>query len=67
MTILFVTAPAQIYMNIGDNIHIKQNVKHRFTELKDSRIIKFSTQHFDSDLYRIEKSGMAKWKTKNKN
>lgn len=44
-------------MEKGDIVHISPNTYHRFTGLKDSRIIEISTQHFDSDSYRKEVSG----------
>ena len=44
-------------MNEGEIQHIKQHVKHRFTGLKDSKIIEFSTHHKESDSYRGELSG----------
>ena len=44
-------------MKPGDSIHIKPGCKHRFTGLKNSEIIEFSTHHEDSDSYREELSG----------
>ena len=41
----------------GDVQEIKPGDKHRFTGLKDSEIIEFSTHHEDSDSYREELSG----------
>src|SRR3989338_5197239 len=38
----------------GDSILIMPNTKHRFTGLKDSEIMEFSTHHEDSDSYREE-------------
>ena len=43
----------------GDKQLIKPNQKHRFTGLKDSVIIEFSTHHKDEDSYRDEVSGKA--------
>jgi len=47
----------QLIMTKGDDIHIPPNTRHRFTGLKDSEIIEFSTHHNDSDSYRIEEGG----------
>jgi len=44
-------------MNIGDSQLIEPNQKHRFTGLKDSRILEISTHHEDGDSYRDEESG----------
>jgi len=43
-------------MNPGDVQHIKPWMNHRFTGLKDSIIIEFSTHHKNSDSYRLEES-----------
>ncbi len=45
-----------IVLETGDSYRIKPFIKHRFTSI--TRICKFievSTQHFDSDSYRVEK------------
>ena len=44
-------------MKSGDIVHIVPNVYHRFTGITDSKIVEFSTQHFDNDSYRNTKSG----------
>ena len=41
-------------MEVGDVFHIPPLLAHRFEALEDSDIIEFSTQHFESDSYRIE-------------
>jgi len=40
-------------LNEGDNITIPQGLPHQLEALEESEIIEFSTQHFDSDSYRI--------------
>lgn len=47
-------------MNEGDSIHIQPNDVHRFTGIRDSIIIEFSTHHDDSDSYRQVKSRKAR-------
>jgi len=47
-------------MNKGDVIHIPQKTIHRFTGIEDSKIIEISTEHFDSDSYRLIKGGKVK-------
>ena len=39
----------------GDSIHIPARRRHALVARKDTRIIEFSTQHFDEDSYRILK------------
>jgi mannose-6-phosphate isomerase-like protein (cupin superfamily) len=41
-------------MKKGDIQHITPLTKHRFSGLKDSVIIEFSTHHEESDSYRVE-------------
>ena len=43
----------------GDSEVVEPLQKHRFTGLKDSRIIEFSTHHEDSDSYRETESGFV--------
>ena len=44
-------------LNPGDVQILSPLTKHRFTPLKHSKIIEFSTHHEDSDTYRDTKSG----------
>jgi quercetin dioxygenase-like cupin family protein len=39
----------------GDNFHVYQGLRHRMEAIEDTELFEFSTQHFDSDSYRIEK------------
>ena len=39
----------------GDKFHVPTGMRHQVYALKDTHIFEFSTQHFDSDSYRIEK------------
>jgi len=41
----------------GDILEVNQSSKHRFTGLKDSKIIEFSTHHEEDDSYRDVESG----------
>lgn len=47
-------------------VHIRPGVLHKLTALEDSRIMEVSTEHFESDSYRIEPSGngWTWWKCK---
>lgn len=49
-------------MNPGDLQLIEPNQKHRFTGLKDSKILEISTHHEDNDSYRDEESGKVNLK-----
>ena len=39
----------------GDNFHIYRGLRHQMIALQDTELFEFSTQHFDSDSYRIQK------------
>lgn len=45
----------QIEMNNGDAYHIQPGLIHQMVALEDCTIIETSTQHFDSDSYRVTK------------
>lgn len=42
-------------INPGDALHIYKGLRHQMEALEDSELYEFSTQHFDSDSYRIIK------------
>jgi quercetin dioxygenase-like cupin family protein len=42
-------------LETGDNFHVYTGLRHRMEALEDTELFEFSTQHFDSDSYRIEK------------
>ena len=46
-----------IELEPGHSIDIPQMLAHRFAGMEDSDLIECSTQHFDSDSYRIGPSG----------
>jgi mannose-6-phosphate isomerase-like protein (cupin superfamily) len=39
----------------GDNFHVYRGLRHRIQAIEDTELFEFSTQHFDSDSYRINK------------
>jgi len=39
----------------GEKFHVPRGMRHQMIALKDTTIFEFSTPHFDSDSYRIEK------------
>ena len=39
----------------GDNFHVYRGLRHQMLALEDTELFEFSTQHFDSDSYRIIK------------
>lgn len=39
----------------GTNFHVYRGLRHQMIALEDSELFEFSTQHFDSDSYRIQK------------
>ena len=46
---------SKIVLGPGDNFHVYRGLRHRMKALEDTELFEFSTQHFDSDSYRIEK------------
>ena len=45
----------QKILHPGDNFHVYVGLRHQMVALEDSELFEFSTQHFDSDSYRIIK------------
>ena len=45
----------QIVLSPGDNFHVYRGLRHQMTALEDTELFEFSTQHFDSDSYRLVK------------
>ena len=45
----------EILLKPGDNFHVYRGLRHQMIALEDTELFEFSTQHFDSDSYRIEK------------
>ena len=42
-------------LTAGDNFHVQQGLRHQMIALEDTELFEFSTQHFDSDSYRMQK------------
>ena len=45
----------ELILNPGDNFHVYRGLRHRMIALEDSELFEFSTEHFDSDSYRVQK------------
>jgi len=45
----------QIILEAGMNFYVYPGLRHQMIALEDSELFEFSTQHFDSDSYRIIK------------
>ena len=45
----------ELILESGQNFHVYRGLRHQMLALEDSELFEFSTQHFDSDSYRIEK------------
>ena len=45
----------EVILGPGDNFHVYRGLRHRMEALEDTELFEFSTQHFDSDSYRIKK------------
>ena len=46
---------ASVVLEKGDNFHVYAGLRHQMIALADTELFEFSTQHFDSDSYRIQK------------
>ena len=44
-----------VVLGPGDNFHVYRGLRHQMIAIEDSELFEFSTQHFDSDSYRILK------------
>ena len=44
-----------VILKKGDNFHVYRGLRHRMEAIEDTELFEFSTQHFDSDSYRILK------------
>jgi mannose-6-phosphate isomerase-like protein (cupin superfamily) len=44
-----------IVLSAGESFHIPPKMRHQMKGLVDSELFEISTQHFDSDSYRIDK------------
>lgn len=51
-------------MEPGDVVEVPRGALHRFTGIEDSVIVEFSTQHFEDDSYRNNKSEELGWRQK---
>tara|TARA_E500000331_G_C16913721_1_gene564621 strand:+ start:209 stop:550 length:342 start_codon:yes stop_codon:yes gene_type:complete len=45
----------ELILSRGDNFHVYRGLRHQMIALEDTELFEFSTQHFDSDSYRIQK------------
>jgi quercetin dioxygenase-like cupin family protein len=45
----------EIILSRGENFHVQRGLRHQMTALEDTELFEFSTQHFDSDSYRVIK------------
>ena len=45
----------EFILNPKERFHVYVGLKHQMIALEDSELFEFSTQHFDSDSYRIQK------------
>ena len=46
---------SEIILNKGDSFHIYRGLRHRMIALENTELFEFSTEHFDSDSYRLIK------------
>lgn len=46
---------SEVILGPGDNFHVYTGLRHQMEAIEDTELFEFSTQHFDSDSYRIKK------------
>tara|TARA_R110000824_G_scaffold252119_8_gene440876 strand:- start:237 stop:596 length:360 start_codon:yes stop_codon:yes gene_type:complete len=50
-----IASAEELLLEQGDNFHVYRGLRHQMLALEDTELFEFSTQHFDSDSYRIMK------------
>ena len=45
----------EVVLNKGDSFYIPRGMRHRMIGVEDTELFEFSTEHFDSDSYRLIK------------
>ena len=45
----------EVILEPGDRFHVYVGLRHQMIALEDTELFEFSTQHFDSDSYRVIK------------
>jgi len=45
----------ELILSKGERFHVTRGLRHRIIALEDTELYEFSTQHFDSDSYRLAK------------
>lgn len=48
-----VDSSVELVLNPGDNFYVYPGLRHQMIALEDSELFEFSTEHFESDSYRI--------------
>ena len=51
----FLETAEEVILGPGDNFHVYAGLRHQMEAIEDTELFEFSTQHFDSDSYRIQK------------
>ena len=46
---------SSVILSAGDHFHVPIGLRHQMIAVEDSELFEFSTEHFDSDSYRIER------------
>ena len=50
-----INSARELILETGDTFHVYRGLRHQMIALQDTELFEFSTQHFDSDSYRLEK------------
>ncbi len=50
-----INSAKEVELGPGDKFHIYRGLRHQMIALEDTELFEFSTQHFDTDSYRVIK------------
>ena len=50
-----INSAKEVELGTGDKFHIYRGLRHQMIALEDTELFEFSTQHFDTDSYRVIK------------
>jgi len=50
-----IEAANYVILNSGESFHIPKELRHQMIALEDTELFEFSTEHFESDSYRLIK------------
>tara|TARA_R100000951_G_scaffold50728_3_gene42819 strand:- start:720 stop:1166 length:447 start_codon:yes stop_codon:yes gene_type:complete len=58
-----INTAGSVELGPGDKFYVPVGLIHRINAVEDTELFEFSTEHSDSDSYRVEKGGAVDWNT----